>query len=114
MHVQQFIIGTKYFGTAPRTYEAVHGTVVPPSSYAYFCPVCAEVWARCPVTSVASGKVSRFQVLTLTCGKHTNTEALQIPGSLFLSWDRAYSEAFPEELIRYELTQALNLYKDIP
>jgi len=111
---QQFIVNGKYLGAAPRTFVPVHETLAPPSSYAYFCPVCADLWARCPVTDTITNSMEKFQVWTVPCEKHQHNSHHHIPGSLFLVWDKTFNESFPEDVLRYELNQALKLYKDVP
>ena len=109
---QQFIINGQFFGTTDRYWQRCHESVMPPQSLAFFCPVCADVWARCPVTSNNTGAVSDFQVYKLHCRKHPPRHQQQVAGSLFLSWDNELSNAFPPEMLRRELLLHLDLYPE--
>jgi hypothetical protein len=111
---QQFIVRNKHLGSALRNFVRCHETWAAPSSYAYFCPVCAELWARCPVVDNQSGKLIPFQVLSVECEQHHRPTSLTIPGTLHLTWDKDFTKAFPDTVFVYEFNQALKLYKDTP
>lgn len=102
---QHFIIEGKHLGTALRSKAIVHAQMEIPYSYAYFCPCCAEVWARCPVECPEGH--SPFQVWEVPCKKHF-TDNLRIPGSLWLSWDKTYNDSFPEGMVKWELDRCLD------
>jgi hypothetical protein len=101
MPTQHFIIEGKHLGTAERTPRFVHAEVHNPVGYAFFCPCCGDVWARCPVED------QPWTVWTKPCRKHS-TSALDIPGSLWLSWDKEFSLALPQEVLRWELERHLD------
>lgn len=107
MYPQHFIVEGKYLGTAQRKLSIVHHEVQAPYSYAYFCPHCAELWARCPV-EVPSGHAP-FQVWSIPCRKHP-IDSLRVPGSLFLEWDKTFNNCLPEGVLRWELDRHLDLY----
>ena len=90
-----------------RGYVFTHGEPHIPYSYAFFCPVCAELWARCPVE--VKGDSSKFQVITRGCKKHSQ-HAYEIGGSLWTVWDKTFNEAFPDGLMKWELDRHLALY----
>lgn len=104
---QHFIVEGKYLGMTPVGYRFIHGEKQYPCSYAFFCPSCAEVWARCPVEIGAN--TSRFQVITRGCRKHPQHE-LEIPGSLWTVWDKTFNDGFPDGLMQWELDRHLALY----
>ena len=104
--LQHFIVEGKYLGTAERQMLFVHAQPQRPVSYAFFCPVCAEVWARCPVER-ADGTTENFMVWTQACRKHT-FHRLAVPGSLTLSWEPDFTAAFPDELVRWEFDRHLD------
>ncbi len=110
---QQFIINGRYLGTAERKHTFTHGQITAPSSYAFFCPHCANIWARCPVTQKYTEATSFFQVLSIPCERCPMRLPYHIPGSVFLSWDKEFSEAFPDELIAHEFNQAVKLYEGV-
>lgn len=67
-------------------------------SYAWFCPVCGEVWAR----AITGG---RFAVWTRPCSKHLDPllPSLAIPGSIWLAWDTDFTDSLSRELVSREL-----------
>jgi hypothetical protein len=98
--LQHFIIDGKYFGQSERQLERVHETYQVPWSLAFFCPDCGEVWARCPVT--VDDVQQKFRVLQSPCKKHQALHWLPA-GSLTLSYDEDFSNAFPFEVLQREL-----------
>jgi hypothetical protein len=107
---QHFIIEGKYLGSSEREMIYVHAQKQIPYSYAFFCPVCAALWATCPVEMI-SGKPEHFQVLTRACHRHYH-HAMEVPGSIFVGWDKDFNNAIPLEALRWELKQHLELFKD--
>lgn len=104
-YTQHFIVEGKPLGEAPRSPIFCGGYENPPPAYSFFCPVCADVWARCPVLSEV-GSESRFQVITKECRRHselTNLWLTQIPGSLHLVWDDLFTRSFPHAVLEREL-----------
>jgi len=88
-------------------------------SHCFFCPGCADIWARIMVEAARESEVH-----TNACAKHTNTQTFthgQPPGSmlpalyLFLVEAAAGSpllpENFPAEALARELFLHLNLAK---
>lgn len=103
---QHFILEGRYCGSAPRQMTSRHGPAQVPPSYAFFCPVCAEVWARCPVEVVA-GSPEKFMVWTKACRRHYH-HSLEVPGSIHLDWDKEFTESFPLETVRWEFERHLD------
>jgi hypothetical protein len=103
---QHFIVEGKYLGAVQRNLERVHNTAAIPQSYAFFCPECGDVWARCPVTF--GTKQQSFLVWRISCRKHDSSHYLNVPGSLHMAWDKPFSEAFPEEVLWRELAVHLD------
>jgi len=114
-YTQHYIVEGKPLGSSPRGPTLVHATLAAPDSYAYFCPICAEVWARAPTIS-PSGKVSRFTVWTLACRKHHDTERLSVSGSLLLPWDNTYNEALftSDAALRWEFQVHMEAVCSLP
>lgn len=109
---QDFYVNGRHLGSAMRYGKHVHEDLnTNPAGIAYFCPVCASVWAICPVTDTMTNEASDFMPYRIPCAQHDRRWG-EIPGSLYLSWDKEYDELFPDELIRYEFNQAMKLYKD--
>jgi hypothetical protein len=107
MSTQTFIAAGKNFGASPRGFVVRHAEAHSPHSYAFFCPVCGEVWARAPVED--GGKMNQFLVLTRRCRQHSSPDPIDVPGSLFVEWDEAFNEAMPDQLIlEWELPRHLD------
>jgi len=102
-YTQHYIIEGKLIGSSPREGIFIHGIPTSADSIACFCPVCAEVWARCPVIA-DNGKVSFFQVCLMPCRLHSFHGSLFIPGSLLLPMDKAFNTAWlaHEAAVRWE------------
>lgn len=107
MTTQHFIIEGKHLGTVERGRHFVHGEVQLPQAYAFFCPYCAEIWARCPVDGVKA-----FHALTSTCRRHKRS-SFSVPGSLRVALDDDFNNSFPPEVIRWEFHRYLNYYEGI-
>ena len=103
---QHFIIEGDFLGSSPREPQLIHGIYMKPFSYAYFCPVCAEIWARCPIED------RPFTVWTLPCRGHT-TGHYQVPGSLTLSWDNDFNLAFPPRVVEWECDRHLEYFEGV-
>lgn len=99
--LQHFFAEGKFLGTAERTLEHFHNEVTVPFGYAFFCPVCADVWARCPV--VVGTVESKYMVQTISCRKHPAHHNMGVSGSLFLAWDKTFNNLLPDEAVQREL-----------
>ena len=108
--IQHFIVEGRVLGCAERQALFVHAQLQLPTSYAFFCPVCSEVWARCPVVVEGKGDPEPFMVWTLPCRKHP-THQLAVPGSLMLSWEPGFVGVFPDEVVKWEFDRHLEFYE---
>lgn len=93
MFEQHFYIANRFMGSVVRPHVVVHGERQPPYSYAYFCSVCGDVWAKCPV-SEESGEghlTSVYQIQGGCCPAHASESPFVVPGSLMLSWEPEYN-----------------------
>lgn len=100
MYEQSVYVGSTFLGSFVRPAMLVHAERQPPRSYAYFCPACGEVWARCPVTRLHSadggsggnrGSVQEWQIQGGYCQLHPGPSPYTVAGSLLLSWEPEYS-----------------------
>jgi len=101
MSTQHFYADGRYLGAATRTWEHWHNQVADPVGYAFFCPVCIEIWARCPIES--NGQPALTMVQTISCRKHPAHHGIGVPGSLMLPWDKTFTECLPDDAVRREL-----------
>jgi hypothetical protein len=99
---QHYFAEGRYLGATERKLIRVHDTLSPPLGSAFFCPYCAEVWARCPVEINGSSQLT--MVWTLSCRKHPAHYGCGVPGSLFLTWDKSFNDSLPEDAIRREFS----------
>ena len=111
--MRHYFIGSKYYGAYPPSYTPVHSTMEIPFGKAFFCPVCAEVWALAPI----DGKETYPE--TILCEKHEFSPSRSIPGGLFLAWDTTWNKDLPLELLAREYLILLRLWEahndvDIP
>ena len=99
MFPQVIFLAGRNYPCAPRGLIPIRGAYYPPPSYAWFCPVCAEIWARAVVAT------HRFHVMTHPCEKHLEpmSPMLQVSGSLLLPMEESFNESLPEALVRREL-----------
>lgn len=106
-----FLAGGQFLGSADRKRELVErSSIRAPQSYAFFCPTCAEVWARCPVER-EDGTHEPFRAISRGCKQHTQ-HGMEVGGSLWLTWDETFSNCLPEEVVRRELELHLALYPE--
>ena len=96
MRQRAFFLGDKFLGAGPAEDYFCHGELRPPWSIAYFCPVCGTVWARVITTD------QPFHVYTLSCEAHPSAWEHEIHGSLWIDWDKDFTNSFPPELLRRE------------
>lgn len=109
---QHFIVEGKYLGSAQRGLTFINGGIGAPQSYAFFCPLCGDLWARCPVEA-NDGLTEEFMVWTKCCKKH-GRHSFDLPGSLYMAWDKSFSDSFPDELLREEFKHYLALCFSTP
>lgn len=102
---QQVIVEGRYLGEARRTLVNHHGAMEAPYSYAFFCPVCADVWARCPVDF--AGRTREWTVWSVACRKHPRRSS-EVPGSLLLTWDKSFNDSLPHDALAWELERQLD------
>lgn len=119
MKTREYFIGQQYFGSGPAPQEFVHNEVHQPIGQAFFCPICAEVWATATVQGAPTQVRHRF------CGKHNSLEAREkangarncsslgrinsseICGSLWLDESRTWNDNLPPAVVARELRLTL-------
>ena len=109
MYEQHFYCEGAFLGSVVRPAAIVHGERQPAYSYAYFCPDCGEVWARCPVTD-SNGFVNKWQVQGGYCRKHPErSNPFSVAGSLMLAWEPEYCELLLScpDVVKWEMARHL-------
>ena len=109
---QHFFIEGKYFGFGLRAPASIHAKLCAPRSFAFFCPCCAEVWARCQVEIAEVGAVAattqeNYLVWTVHCRKHP-VSRWQVAGALTLPFETPFTSGFPEGVLQWELARHLD------
>lgn len=94
---QHFIIEGEYLGTGLRKDYSTVGTNLEVYSYAFFCKHCGRVWASCPVEHPS--KKIEWMVCNIVCPQDTRTD---YGGSIWLSYDKEFIEAFTPAVISRE------------
>ena len=90
MYDQHFHVEGRFLGSVTRPATIVHAERQPPYSYAYFCPDCGNLWAKCPVSDT-NGRVMKWQIQGGHCKDHPGPSAFTVAGSLLLAWEEEYS-----------------------
>ena len=90
---QDFFIEGRYLGRAFRKGIFIHAEFHAPSSLWFLCPVCGEMWAKCPVTSPSG--LAMWEAVIRTCRKHGT-------GSIHRPWDSEFTEALPLAVLQWE------------
>lgn len=99
MPIQHFLIEGRSYGSCLRPVRDSRGQA--PMSYAFFCPTCAEVWARAGIID------RKFFVFHVPCRKHTY-DGIPVPGSLWNCGDKDFLEALPHDVLCRELSVHLD------
>lgn len=91
MYEQSFYVNDRFLGSVVRPAMLVHAERQPPYSYAYFCPDCGDIWARCSVTDSGNDKPRKWVIQGGYCQLHPGPSPYTVAGSLLLSWEPEYS-----------------------
>ena len=102
MYKQFFFINGAFLGEAVREDKIRDGRIGPPHGAAFFCPECSVLWAVCPIEGLPTA------VWSVPCSKHYSSWLT--PGSIWLDWDEAFTDAFPATVLRRELDLQLNRF----
>jgi hypothetical protein len=105
MYEQSIYIEGRFLGSFIRPAAIVHAERQQPYSYAYFCPECGEVWARCPVQRIGDNlSRSMYQIQGGYCRRHVGPSPFTVAGSLLLSWEPEYSNLLLScpDVVRWE------------
>lgn len=107
---QLLFVHNKPLGEGPRnhnyTSHAEH-----PVSYAWFCPVCMEVWARSVVYQEGKQEPEPAVAWTRGCTEHF-LYGNEAPGSLYLPWDATFNSDLPFPALKRELHLLLKEYPE--
>ena len=101
MPIQHFFIDGQYIAQASRgPYTDPSGITYHPSSLAWFCPICGEVWARACVDG------AMFTTVPAVCRKHPATTAgpydRRFPGAIWATHLGRLLKDLPEAVVRKE------------
>lgn len=96
MWPQRFSVRGAPFGVAQRGLRSVRETRGVPPSFAWFCPVCGEVWCSAKIEG------RHYMVWTVPCEDHQDPLLHTIPGSVWLSFEPEFLAELPPEMLRRE------------
>ena len=107
---QLFFVEGQLLGSALRAPVLVHTELVPPASGLWFCQHCGEVYAKAPVVDESTGHPTPWQSYRGLCRKCAALSpfASEIPGSIWLSWDRDFLAALPPDVLTWEFLRHLD------
>lgn len=112
MYEQFVYVNDRFLGSFPRPSVFVHAERQPAYSYAYFCPNCGDIWARCPVTA-SNGFVNKWTIEGGYCREHPGPSPFTVAGSLLLSWEPDYSNLLLScpDVVRWEFDRHMEFAK---
>ena len=112
MYEQSIYIEDRFLGSFCRPANIIHAERQPPNSYAYFCPTCGEVWARCPTTD-NNGESRPWQIQGGHCRLHPGPSQFTVAGSLLLAWETEYSALLLScpDIVRWEFERHMEYYQ---
>lgn len=94
---QTWFIQGRTFGPFPVSPSFIKAELTPPRSYAYYCPICGDVWARRIISPAA-----RWLFWSFHCPKHPDQSFWHtVPGSIIPSF--LFEELWPD--LPYSLQQ---------
>lgn len=106
---QHFFLEGKYLGCSSRYPLSRTGASTQVYSYAFLCPRCGELWARCPT----SEPETPWHFIAKECRKHGRANVEAAGGSIWLSWEPEFLEAFTDAVLRWEFDRHLETWERI-
>ena len=100
--IQSFIIEGEFLGTMERPPIFYHEIEGDPVGEAFWCPVCARIWATLFIPGVDT------RVHHVACEKHTAEDCKHsmglhdFPGSILFNWDLDFDELPPWGVLKRE------------
>lgn len=95
--VQTFSVYGERLGFADRVPVCVHAEMQVPYSYTFVCQTCGEVWAKAFIREQV------YLPLRTPCPQHPGSWLLDgPPGSMWLDWDKAFTDSFSDAVVRRE------------
>lgn len=96
-YTQTWFLAGKLIAHAPCKPEHMRSELHPPYAFAFFCPVCGDVWARRAIMPE-----TRWNVLTHECPKHPSPRYCEPEGSVWLNYNADFLGNLPKEVLQYE------------
>lgn len=106
---RHFFVREQYLGFTRLGYGWTHSERTPPTGAGFFCPICSELWANCPV----EGQISIM--MWRACDHHKYGDPPHgtwsagrihrddVPGSLWLDHDPQWNETMPPAVLAREV-----------
>ncbi|HWI68101.1 MAG TPA: hypothetical protein VNS88_06950 [Nitrospiraceae bacterium] len=93
-------------GTGMSPLVHCHGRMQEPYSFAWFCPVCAKVWAKATVQG------QPYMVFTVPCDLETTVDNyFVVPGSIWLGLWPEFLQSLSHEVLEREFSLHLAHYE---
>lgn len=99
MPIRTYIINGENLGSGPASHRHVHESYEAQRSEAYFCPICAEIWCRMPVSPAQI-----WSVTPVICERHDG-DNYGVSGTLWKPWHHGpdWPECLPKKVLYREL-----------
>lgn len=104
MLLQTVFVGGQYLGSSHRYPLNKHSTLQKPISFACFCPVCGDVWARVVIPD------TKFFCYHIACSKH-HYDGSPTAGSLWITMEQDFIDTMPFEVLKRELLLHIDNYE---
>lgn len=101
--IAQWIVEGRAYGQTELTEEFSRRHLFP-SSYGFFCPRCARVWATVRVDA------HPYYAMTIPCERCPPYTVGDVPGTLSATWNHTFNESMPDALVEREYLLHLALF----
>lgn len=111
MYTRTFLIEGKYYGQADIPELSFGQRLHPPHSTLFYCKQCGAMYAQCPTKRGFDGKLMSWQALAGICKRCEPEFPWEIPGSIWLVWNKSSTAFLSQEIMERELILAIDNYK---
>lgn len=109
--VRHFYVKTgqdfEWLGDADDHVRFIHAEAQEPQSYAMFCPICGDIWARMPIYNSRR----EWRIIGGYCEQHPGPSRYVVHGSLMLNWEPELTAILPDEVIKREFEVHIRLWE---
>lgn len=105
-YIQVFILANKSLASVQRKGQEINAKFYPPNSLLFYCTECGNVYAKFPVMEVITNRILSWRAMAGCCTRCR--KSLEIPGSIWCSWEQEYTRRLPREVLQLELINTIN------